>query len=95
MMEHQTDSRDGTAFERHRALSCLHREGAHCITAVPDEILPVGDNRAIGLGFYRGETDGGPLETRFGHLATVNDGRISHLEQFTDTHEWQKAVRGA
>jgi hypothetical protein len=63
--------------------------------AIPDEILPVGDNRAIGLGFYRGKTDCGPLETRFGHLATVNDGRISHFEQFTDTHEWRKAVRGA
>jgi hypothetical protein len=33
-------------------------------TAVPDEILPVGDNRAIGLGFYRGKTGAGPLKTR-------------------------------
>jgi ketosteroid isomerase-like protein len=64
-------------------------------TAIPDEILPVGDDRAIGLGFYRGETGAGPLETRFAHLATVSDGRITHFEQFTDTHEWQKAVRGA
>ena len=64
-------------------------------TAIPDEILPVGDDRAIGLGFYRGETDAGPLETRFAHLATVSGGRITRFEQFTDTHEWQKAVRGA
>jgi ketosteroid isomerase-like protein len=64
-------------------------------TAVPDEILPVGDDRAIGLGFYRGETNAGPLETRFAHLAEVDGGRITHFEQFTDTHEWQKAVRGA
>ena len=64
-------------------------------TAIPDEILPVGDDRAIALGFYRGETDTGPLETRFAHLATVSDGRITQFEQFTDTHEWQKAVRGA
>lgn len=61
-------------------------------TAVPDEILPVGDDRAIALGFYRGDTDAGPLETRFAHLATVNEGRISHFEQFTDTHEWRQAV---
>jgi len=61
-------------------------------TAVPDEILTVGDDRAIGLGFYRGETDAGPLETRFAHLATVNGGRITHFEQFTDTHEWRQAV---
>lgn len=61
-------------------------------TAVPDEILPVGDNRAIGLGFYRGKTAAGPLETRFAHLATVDGGRITHFEQFTDTHEWRNAV---
>ena len=64
-------------------------------TAIPDEILPVGDDRAIALGFYRGETNAGPLETRFAHLAKVSDGQITHFEQFTDTHEWQKAVRGA
>jgi ketosteroid isomerase-like protein len=60
--------------------------------AIPDEILPVGDNRAIGLGFYRGTTSSGPLETRFAHLATVDGGRISHFAQFTDTHQWQRAV---
>ena len=64
-------------------------------TAVPDEIVPVGDDRAMGLGFYRGETNAGPLETRFAHLAKVDGGRITQFEQFTDTHEWQKAVRGA
>ena len=63
-------------------------------TAVPDEILPVGDSRALALGFYRGQTAAGPLETRFAHLATVDDDRITHFEQFTDTHEWRKAVGG-
>ena len=63
-------------------------------TAVPDEIVPVGDNRAIALGFYRGRTAAGPLEIRFAHLATVESDRITHFEQFTDTHEWQKAVGG-
>ena len=61
-------------------------------SAVPDEILPVGDDRAIALGFYRGQTATGPLETRFAHLATVEDGRVTHFEQFTDTHEWRQAV---
>jgi len=61
-------------------------------TAIPDEILPVGENQAIGLGFYRGSTGNGPLETRFAHLATVEDGRMTHFEQFTDTHEWRQAV---
>ena len=61
-------------------------------TAVPDEILPVGDNKALALGFYRGSTAAGPLKTRFAHLATVEGDRISHFEQFTDTHEWRQAV---
>lgn len=61
-------------------------------TAIPDEILPVGDHRAIALGLYRGSTAAGPLEIRFAHLATVEDGKITHFEQFTDTHEWRQAV---
>ena len=61
-------------------------------TAIPDEIVAIGDNRALGLGFYRGTTTVGPLEIRFAHLATVDGDRITRLEQFTDTHEWQTAV---
>ena len=60
--------------------------------AIPDEILPVGDNRAIGLGFYRGRTTSEPLEIHFAHLATVEGGAITRFEQFTDTHEWRQAV---
>ena len=63
-------------------------------TAVPDEILPVGDDQAIALGTYRGTTPAGPLAARFAHLATVADGKISRFEQFTDTHEWRQAVGG-
>ena len=61
-------------------------------SAVPDEIAPVGTDRAIALGIYRGETDAGPFAIRFAHLATVEDGRIARFEQFTDTHEWREAV---
>lgn len=61
-------------------------------SAVPDEILPVGEEKAIALGFYRGSTVAGPLEIRFAHLATVEGDRIIHFEQFTDTHEWLQAV---
>ena len=61
-------------------------------TAIPDEILAVGDNRAIGLGLYRGQTAAGPLEIRFAHLAAVEGGAITHFEQFTDTHQWRQAV---
>jgi ketosteroid isomerase-like protein len=61
-------------------------------SAIPDEILSVGENKALALGHYRGMTASGPLETRFAHLATVEGDRISHFEQFTDTHEWRQAV---
>ena len=61
-------------------------------TAIPDEIVPVGDNRALGLGFYRGTTAAGPLEIRFAHLATIDGNRITRLEQFTDTQQWHAAV---
>jgi ketosteroid isomerase-like protein len=61
-------------------------------TAIPDEILAVGDDRAIGLGYYRGTTAVGQLEIRFAHLATVANGVITHFEQFTDTHQWRGAV---
>lgn len=61
-------------------------------SATPDEILAVGDNRALALGHYRGQAPTGPLEIRFAHLATVEGGRIAHFEQFTDTHQWRKAL---
>ena len=61
-------------------------------TAVPDEILPVGDNKALGLGFYRGSTAAGPLKIRFAHLAAFEGDRMTEFEQFTDTHEWRAAV---
>ena len=64
-------------------------------SAVPDEILPVGDDKAIALGFYRGTTSAGPLQIRFAHLATVSGERITMFEQFTDTHEWRRAVGAA
>ena len=61
-------------------------------TAKPDELLPIGEDRVLALGHYRGTTGAGLLDTRFGHLRTVADDRISHVEQFTDTHEWRAAV---
>jgi uncharacterized protein len=63
-------------------------------TAVPDELLPIGDDRVLALGRYRGTTDAGPLDIRFAHLWTAADGRITHFEQFTDTQEWRAAVKG-
>ena len=63
-------------------------------SAKPDELLPIGDDRVLALGRYRGTTDAGPMDIRFGHLWTVDGERMSHFEQFTDTHEWRDAVGG-
>ena len=61
-------------------------------SAKPDELLPIGDDRVLALGRYRGTTDRGPMDIRFAHLWTVDGERMSDFEQFTDTHEWRQAV---
>ena len=67
-------------------------QDVQAFTARPDSLLAIGDDRVLSLGHYRGTTDAGPLDTRFAHLFTVEGDRITHFEQFTDTHEWRKAV---
>ena len=61
-------------------------------TAIPDEILPVGNDRALALGTYRGTGGAGPLEVRFAHFYRVADGRITDFEQFADTHLFREAL---
>ena len=62
-------------------------------TAVPDEILAIGHDRALAVGTYRGIGAAGPLEVRFAHLMTVaDDGSISDFEQFADTHQFRQAL---
>ena len=64
-------------------------------TAVPDEIVAIGDDRALAIGTYRGTGAAGPLEVRFAHLMTVaDDGTISDFEQFADSHQFRKALGG-
>jgi uncharacterized protein len=61
-------------------------------SASPDEILPVGDDRALAIGHYRGTGSAGPLDARFAHLMTVADGRITQFEQFADSHSFREAI---
>lgn len=61
-------------------------------TAIPDEILPAGDDRVLSTGTYRGTGSGGPLAAPFAHLWTVSDGRITHFVQFADTHLFRQAL---
>ena len=61
-------------------------------TAIPDEIVPVADDRVLARGYYRGRGKGGDLETPFGHLWTVKDGKLTHFFQYCDTHLYRQAL---
>jgi ketosteroid isomerase-like protein len=62
-------------------------------TAAPDEIVAIGDDRALAIGTYCGIGAAGPLEVRFAHLMTVaDDGTISDFEQFADSHQFRRAL---
>ena len=61
-------------------------------TAVPDEIVAIGDDRALAIGTYRGTGAAGPLEVRFAHLMTVTGDEITDFEQFADSHQFRRAL---
>jgi ketosteroid isomerase-like protein len=61
-------------------------------SAVPNEIMPAGDDRVLATGTYRGTGAAGPLEAPFAHLWTVRDGQITHFVQYADTHLFRQAV---
>ena len=61
-------------------------------TARPDEILPVGDDRVLALGRYRGLGKAGAVDVAFAHLWTIEDGLIVRFVQYTDTHRFRQAV---
>jgi 2-(1,2-epoxy-1,2-dihydrophenyl)acetyl-CoA isomerase len=62
--------------------------------AVAERFLPLADGRLLVTGRYvgSGRHGGGPLEAAFAHLVSVADGRISALEQYTDTAAWVRAA---
>lgn len=62
-------------------------------SAEPERFLPLADGRLLVTGRYtgRGRRGGGPVAAAFAHLITVSDGRISALEQYTDTARWAEA----
>ena len=61
-------------------------------SAIPDEIMPAGDDRVLALGQYRGTGAHGPLDAPFAHLWTVRDGRITHFVQHVDSQLFRQAV---
>lgn len=61
-------------------------------SARPDEVLPVGDDRVLSLGRYRGQGAAGTVDVPFAHLWTVRDGRLVQFVQYADTKLFRDAV---
>jgi 2-(1,2-epoxy-1,2-dihydrophenyl)acetyl-CoA isomerase len=94
---------DGMPFGiggEHEGAAAMRRDGWGAIgrrfaaRAEPDRFLPLEDGRLLVTGRYtgRGRRGGGPLDAAFAHLVTITDGRISALEQYTDTARWADAA---
>ena len=62
----------------------------HDMHAEPMEFLPVGDDRVVVLGFYRGKAKDGSaaVDARFAHVITVRGDRLAAFQQITDTARW-------
>ena len=59
----------------------------------PTEYLPVGDDRVVVIGDYRGSADSGKSFTAaFAHDLRLADGRIAELRQITDTRAWPQGA---
>ncbi|HUE79430.1 MAG TPA: nuclear transport factor 2 family protein [Sphingomicrobium sp.] len=61
-------------------------------SARPDELLPVGENRVLALGRYRGKGKSGEVDAVFAHVWTVEDGKIVKFVQYADTHQYRAAI---
>ena len=59
----------------------------------PATLLPSGD-RVVSLGRYTGtnRATGEALAAQFVHVFTVTDGKITHMQQYTDTAQWVDVV---
>lgn len=62
--------------------------------AEPQAFAPIADGRLLVTGRYAGSGrhGGGPLDAAFAHVLTIVDGRITALEQHTDTARWAAAA---
>ena len=72
------------------------RIGKHfSVTAEPDEFHVLDDGRLLVAGHYRGvaRVSGKPLDAAFTHvIGFADDGRITSLDQLTDTAAWVEAL---
>jgi 2-(1,2-epoxy-1,2-dihydrophenyl)acetyl-CoA isomerase len=83
---------DGAAAMRRDGWGAIARHFA--VRAEPDRFLALTDGRLLVTGRYTGtgRNGGGPVDAAFAHLLTVAGGRISALEQYTDTARWVAAA---
>lgn len=95
-----SDGMPGGAGGAHHGPEAMRRDGWGRIArnfsarAVAERFLPLADGRLLVTGRYvgSGRRGGGPLDAAFAHLVSVADGRISALEQYTDTAAWVRAA---
>lgn len=84
----------------HEGAAAMRRDGWGAIgrgfraRAVPERFLELADGRLLVTGRYTGSGRGGGtgLDAAFAHLLTISGGRITHLEQYTDTARWHDAA---
>jgi 2-(1,2-epoxy-1,2-dihydrophenyl)acetyl-CoA isomerase len=85
-------SYDGAEAMRRDGWGAIGRH--YAAVAEPERFLTLEDGRLLVTGRYtgKGRRGGGPVDAAFAHLITVTDGRISALEQYTDTARWVAAA---
>jgi Enoyl-CoA hydratase/carnithine racemase len=84
----------------HHGAEAMRRDGwgaigrHFAVRAEADRFLHLADGRLLVTGRYtgKGRHGGGPVDAAFAHLITVTDGRISALQQYTDTARWAQAA---
>lgn len=57
-------------------------------SAIPDELVPLGENRAVAFGYYRGLD--GKVATPFCHVWTLAGGRLVKFVQYADSHLYRQ-----
>lgn len=64
-------------------------------TVSPEKIVADGPD-VVALGRYTGihEATGEPLDAQFVHHWTVEDGRVTRFQQYTDTAQWTHVYAG-
>jgi len=61
-------------------------------TADPAEILPLDDNRVLAQGQHAGHGARGPVDARFIHIWTIQDGKVTRYQQLADTKRFCDAI---